>query len=33
MNFWAVGMMSYFRPMKRPDFGTDFQLGKRRNLD
>ena len=32
-KFWAVGVLPYFGPMKRPDFETDFQLGKRGNFD
>ena len=27
-NFWAVGMLPCFDPMKCPDFGTDFRLKK-----
>ena len=32
-NFGAVGMLSCFELMKRPDFGTNCWLGKRGNLD
>ena len=32
-KFLGYGMLPCFDPMKRPDFGIDFQLGKRENLD